>query len=67
MGGEKVKDKKKEVCEKWHTSGMNEKREEKKHAHNFSQKARFSLELLKKHNFFLSHVNDKSVFGLQSE
>lgn len=34
VGGEKDKDKKKEVWEKWHTSGINEKREEKKkHAH----------------------------------
>ncbi len=30
MGGEKDKDKKKEVCEKWHTSGMNERRKKKK-------------------------------------
>lgn len=34
VGGEKDKDKKKEVRETWHTSGMNEKREEKKkHTH----------------------------------
>ncbi len=62
VGGEKDKDKKKEVCEKWHTSGMNERRKKKKkHAHTtFSKKQDFLFR-------FLSHVNDKSVFGLQSE
>lgn len=63
VGGEKDKDKKKEVREREMAHIWNEwKRGGGKKPTTLPQKARFSLALLKKHTSFLDYGIDKTVF-----